>query len=284
MAREGIMLCYPFEEKRLLKWKLPYIIQPKLDGDRCRAFRSKEGEVTLLSSENKIRTSVPHIQKALQDLNLKKDIELDGELYCHGMSFPEIHSRVSRTVNLHPNYKDIRFHIFDLVTTNEQYLRLHELTQLGLQDPLVPVQSFTIQKVEELDPIYNRIISQGYEGIILRKWQGFYTRKRSTEVMKLKPRKEDSYLIIGVKEERTIYGEPKGRLGSLICTSDGKETFDVGSGPVLTAEGRKKWWDQSPVGKILQVKYQDLFESGSPRFPVAFEIKEVSDYESREDI
>ena len=35
--RTGIMLCYPFEEKRLNKWNPPYIIQPKLDGERCRA-------------------------------------------------------------------------------------------------------------------------------------------------------------------------------------------------------------------------------------------------------
>ena len=35
--REGIMLAYPFDRKRLDKYTSPLIIQPKLNGDRCRA-------------------------------------------------------------------------------------------------------------------------------------------------------------------------------------------------------------------------------------------------------
>ena len=31
----GIMKAVPFEEKRLAKWKPPYIVQPKFDGNRC---------------------------------------------------------------------------------------------------------------------------------------------------------------------------------------------------------------------------------------------------------
>jgi len=36
--RAGVQLCYPFEEKRLAKWEPPYIVQPKLDGERCGQF------------------------------------------------------------------------------------------------------------------------------------------------------------------------------------------------------------------------------------------------------
>ena len=31
------MKAYPFEEKRLAKWRPPFIVQPKYDGVRCRA-------------------------------------------------------------------------------------------------------------------------------------------------------------------------------------------------------------------------------------------------------
>ena len=85
--RKGILLCYPFEEKRLAKWAPPYIVQPKYDGVRCRAIPIKDNNYLLLSSEENVYYSVPHINEELKSLNLNSDLELDGELYCHGMSF-----------------------------------------------------------------------------------------------------------------------------------------------------------------------------------------------------
>jgi len=64
--RAGVMLCYPFEEKRLLKWSPPYIVQPKLDGVRCRAVWAYElNSYVLLSSTQHQIVSVPHIVAAL---------------------------------------------------------------------------------------------------------------------------------------------------------------------------------------------------------------------------
>ena len=48
--RKGIMLCAPLEEKRLLRWTPPYLVQPKLNGERCRAIHTPEGYI-LVSSE-----------------------------------------------------------------------------------------------------------------------------------------------------------------------------------------------------------------------------------------
>ena len=69
--RTGIMLCYPFETKRLEKWGNKFLIQPKLDGDRCRAIFSEYGAVTLYSSEGNIINSVPHIQAQLEEFGYK---------------------------------------------------------------------------------------------------------------------------------------------------------------------------------------------------------------------
>ena len=117
--RKGAQLCYPLEERRLTEakfgWKhyFPHITQPKLDGERCRAICRGHEKPILLSSTESIITSVPHINKALQ----KKCFhgELDGELYIKGMDFDDISSIVSRTVNLHPDYEQMEYHIFDIV-------------------------------------------------------------------------------------------------------------------------------------------------------------------------
>ena len=62
---KGIMKCVPFEEKRLAKWKPPYIVQPKFDGNRC-VNEPLENTSLLLSSEENLFFSVPHINEAVK--------------------------------------------------------------------------------------------------------------------------------------------------------------------------------------------------------------------------
>ena len=75
------------------------------------------GMVTLYSSEEHELFSVPHIKADLEKAGLK-NIELDGELYIHGMDFNDIHSIVSRTTNLHPAHHTMEYHVFDIIDEN----------------------------------------------------------------------------------------------------------------------------------------------------------------------
>lgn len=280
MRRAGIQLCYPFEESRLTRWNPPYIVQPKLDGERCRAIYDVDLGWQLVSSELNTFQSVPHINQALINSQIPHKMELDGELYLHGMGFNEIHSVVGRTVNLHPSYQDIQFHVFDLVDLNlPQWERLRILRKLeerfrpGLH--LVPVQV-----AEDLDGIlkaYDKIVSMGYEGIIVRNIDALYIRRRSIFVMKFKPKKEDFYEIIGYKQMIDKDGNPKEMLGALVCQGDDGSQFSVGSG--MTDAFRSKYWnDCSPedlVGKVAQVQYQHITPGkGVPRFPVFVNVVE----------
>ena len=116
MSRRGIQLAYPFEEKRLAKWQPPFIVQPKYDGDRCSNTPFRTGALLLSSEENPF-FSVPHINKQLFDYGHHL-FSLDGELYNHDIFLEGghelIHSICSRTVNLHPQYREMEFWIFDI--------------------------------------------------------------------------------------------------------------------------------------------------------------------------
>ena len=275
MSRRGIMLCYPFEEKRLAKWKPPYIVQPKYDGERCRAIPLGSGKYMLLSSQENPFFSVPHIIEDLSKLN--SNIELDGELYCHGMSFEDIHSRVSRTVNLHPDYGCIKFHIFDCVDECPQLLRLHSLTKIIPQEwkSLVRAPFYICNSFEDVIKTYDLLLNKGYEGIIVRHLEAPYIRKRSIYLMKFKPKKEDIYDIIGYKEEIDKDGNPKYRLGSLLCIGDDATIFSVGSG--LSRDDRQILWSSRETlkGKKVKVQYQHLTSGKKvPRFPVFLEVIE----------
>jgi ATP-dependent DNA ligase len=268
------MLCYPFETKRLEKWGNKFLIQPKLDGDRCRAIFSEYGAVTLYSSEGNIINSVPHIQAQLEDLGYKNK-EFDGELYTHGAMHQDIHSAVSRTVNIHPEFEQIDYHIFDYVSDEPQYVRSIELPKL--LRPMDNIKLVETQYGETLEDVIHGLeyyTENGYEGIVLRNLDYPYMRKRSTGMMKFKPRKSDYYQIVGYEEEISIHGDPKNSLGALILASDTNEIFKVGSGSFLTKESRKVLWDrrETLVGEIAHIKYQHLTERRVPRFPVLVDI------------
>lgn len=268
---KNIMKAVPFEEKRLAKWHPPYIVQPKYDGVRCRVVPTDSTHI-LLSSEENIIYSVPHLNSVFDKLNIKD--ELDGELYCHGMSFEDIVSITSRTVNLHPNHKEIKFHLFDIVNEQPQMERLLEAEKLRNINEYIQVAPFWV--CNDLDDImrsYDIVINLDYEGIIVRHLYGLYEKKRSTWIMKFKPKKEDDYEIVGVQEEVSINGNPKGSLGALQCKSGDGNYFSVGSG--FTRDYRDKLWKirDSLPGLIARVKYQHMTSGKQvPRFPVFVEI------------
>jgi len=194
--RSGVMLCVPFEEKRLAKWQPPYIVQPKYDGVRCRAISTqtgiKDNEYLLLSSEKNIIYSVPHINTILSNLHLTA--ELDGELYCHGMSFEQITSITSRTVNLHPEHQKIQFHIFDIINNEPQMQRTILIDALRGLNPYLPIAPFYLcETLSDIMFAYHKIVDElNYEGIIIRHVNAPYVRKRSTMIMKLSRRKRIS--------------------------------------------------------------------------------------------
>lgn len=271
---KNIMKCYPFEEKRLAKWQPPYLVQPKYDGVRCRAIRLDNGQFVLLSSEENIVLSVPHINSILAD-RFTKPIELDGELYVHGKSFEEIVSITSRTVNLHPDHKLIQYHIFDIVDTDPQWKRIKTINEFKELSPWLVVSPYKIcMTLEDIMRYYDELVSRKYEGIIVRHIDAPYERKRSLWVMKFKPKQEDEYEITGSVEEVDKDGSPKDTLGALVCKSGDSNLFSIGTG--FTDEQRQQLWSIRDLlpGNRAKVKYQHITSGNKvPRFPVFVEIR-----------
>ena len=268
------MKAYPFEEKRLLKWKPPFIVQPKFDGFRCRVVIINKISF-LLSSEENIFFSVPHLNKLFDSMDLKE--ELDGELYNHEIylekGFEGISSICSRTINLHPDHNKMQFHMFDIINQQPQINRLLEVEKYKNISPLLKVSPFYIcHSFDEILKVYDTIISNGYEGIIVREMNNFYIPKRSTSLMKFKAKAEDKYKIVGFEEEVSESGELKNSLGSFICESNDGNLFSVGTG--FTEAQRKMFWKDKDnlIGKIAVVKYQHLTNKKVPRHSVFVEI------------
>jgi ATP-dependent DNA ligase len=302
MPRSGIQLCVPFEERRLARWDPPFLVQPKLDGERCRAIFSGPDNVgyRLLSSEQNEFRSVPHINEALNKLWRSTGLtaELDGELYCHGMPFNELHARVGRTVNFHPDFQSVEFHVFDLVDERPQFERTAELCTKHFDLPLRLVRSEIANSLDDILEIYNSFIAQNYEGIIVRHIEALYERKRSTWIMKFKPKRSDWYMVCGYSVEIDKNKELKpGNLGRIICAGNENSNplmigeyppgikvpngyFSVGSG--LTRDQRQRYWRERETlpGLLCHVQYQHTLKN-VPRFPVFMELVKQKEILSR---
>ncbi|MCD6262333.1 MAG: hypothetical protein J7J52_04855 [Deltaproteobacteria bacterium] len=277
MARSGIMLAKPFDHKRLESWPQPYVIQPKLNGIRCRAIVNGS-HISLMSSQMNEIMGVPHIKSqlaAMSGTSIPSEIELDGELYVHGMDVDDIKSIARRTVNLHPHYYLMQYHVFDVVNGADQLARLGMLKSFSFGEHVRQVRTFFAKDMETVLNLFNSIVGDGYEGIIVRHPYAHYERKRASQLMKLKPHRMDEYTIIDTKEEISIDGIPKNTLGALICKKD-NQIFSVGTG--MTDEDRRRLWemrDELASGSyVAVVKYQNLtLRRGVPFFPVVIEVK-----------
>ena len=268
--REGIMLAYPLEEHRLITpkfgWEAPYIVQPKLDGERCRSLLVNDHS-TILSSTEELVTGVPHIAEALEFVRSQVELpELDGELYCHGKSFEDIHSIVSRKYahTLHPDFKTIKYHIFDVITNGLQIERTLALRDQINEvfsgcDFIEVVPSYIANNYEEVIKYYNEFIAAGYEGIIVREKTAPYIRRRSTFMLKFKEKRKDEYKVECFEEATTEDGERKGMVGAIWCIDEMGTKFKVGAGKLTHQERRRLWKGVWPdEGYVCKVGYQNL--------------------------
>jgi ATP-dependent DNA ligase len=277
--RTGIMLAYPFKKKRLLKWGMPLIVQPKYNGERCLAVNSS-GWSELYSSTALPITTMPHIAEAVKQL---PPGIYDGEIYLHG-NFQKLSSLISTGRGggaLHPDHEKAHLVIFDMKNPYPQNVRLAILKELQDRvDPtIIKISPFWLcTTMQEVEKILGEQMALGYEGVILRELTAAYVEKRATTMMKLKPRSSDTYRIVGFHEETSIYGEPKGRLGAFqVVDADGNQ-FKVGSG--LTHKQREEYWKADHLlGSLIYVKYQALTDRGVPWFPVFVEVVKAERYE-----
>lgn len=268
MAREKDfnMECYPYDFKRFATWKYG-IIQPKYDGDRVRmVIRNKQA--ILLSSSKRLITSLPHLNKEFTERYSKLEgFELDFEAYYHGMKHPEISGIIRTTKFVPAKAYLIKAYILDIpqapAMLEQRISLLNEIKESSL---VISVPSYRVNTCEEIQNFLKTFCADGYEGFVLKNPMSIYETKRSVNWIKYKPRKSDSYPIVGFEEEVDKYGQRKGTLGALILASP-KGTFSVGTG--FNQHDRDEIWNNqdSYLGKLFTISYQELSKDGIPREP-----------------
>lgn len=269
------MLAHRFDEQGH-KIVYPAYAQPKFDGHRCIATIDDDGKAHLWSRTRKPITGLPHINKALEKLAVDTGNigPFDGELYNHAYkeNFEELSSFI-RNEDPQPGHEAVQYHIYDVALNDSPFVDRHcKLSAFSLRSPyLVAVETVAVADEDELMLAFERFLTEGYEGLMVRNFKGLYVNKRSYDLQKVKEFQDAEYLIIGAEEGR---GKMAGKAIFVCKTADGAQ-FRVKMKGSL--DSLKKFIDNPDfvVGKYLTVQYQGITnKSQVPRFPVGLRIRE----------
>ena len=253
--------------------KFPCYVQPKLDGLRCLAI-VKDGKVELRSRQNKVFKVLDHIEKELYQF---PDGVYDGELYAHDVSFQDIVSGIKRDEKNDLTAK-IEYWIYDIVNEDNNKLRQITISELPFNNIIKRVATIDTADETFLDKFHSHFTNMGFEGIMVRNWNGLYkVNGRSADLQKYKKFMDEEFEIFDAEEN-------KGKLaGSCVfhCKTKDGGTFKVM--PEGSESQRKKYWTDWNSGKIKSgmMATVEFFSYTTsipkiPRFPI---MKTIRDYE-----
>lgn len=278
------------------KLRYPVTVEAKLDGIRMVAFAGSNGYLKATSRNGHDYQQLTAIkQEAAQLLGLlPPGTVLDGELYKHGWSRMTIASVVKQTDTPHPDEDQLEYHLFDLcfdqcqpgfapVPTEERVRCLTAAVSALAPTHLKLVQKYQANNVAEIDGCMNYLVSQGYEGAIIR-WlmaacQGtkdeertYYRKNKSQNLFKYKYFDDEEGTIVFVVEGE---GEHAGLAVFHVTDPRGNA---LGVTPRASHELRRKWFLEKDrlIGKKLTYLYKGLSPYGVPQHPVGIDIR---DYE-----
>lgn len=250
--------------------KYPCFGLPKYDGARCLAIRHAD-RVELKSRGGKQYT-VHHIQEALMRIMREGDM-YDGELYIHGLPLEHITSAVKKPNENTPRLQFIIFDIVDERTYEHRLIALQAMRRYTLScidAPHIHVAPFCeVQDEQHMKEMHGAYVQDGYEGIMLRNYEGVYeSGKRSADLQKYKEFHDEEFQIVGVHQDRN------GNAILEVFDSLANANFTVCYG---SFEERKYQLEHPEefIGKWLTVHYQTRYaDSRLPQFPVGKLIRE----------
>jgi len=269
VLKQGVMLADEYINKKTGKPIINptgWLISEKYDGVRA----VWDGEKFLSRSGN-----IYNPPKWFKEM--MPEIPLDGELSVGRDKFQETVSIVRKIIPIDAEWKKIVYHVFDLPASPEtaekrilEYTNLVEKICSGKDYcPIIAVQQIKLKDEQDLEKQYENILENGGEGIMLRKPNSKYSGKRTRDLLKYKPTFDAEARIIDYE-----YGSGKytNLLGALVVqdTKTNKQ-FKIGSG--LTDIIRNNYKKTHPIGTIVTYKYTGLTNSGVPRHPRYYRIR-----------
>lgn len=268
----------------LSQLRYPVAISPKLDGVRCLGVNHilKTRTMKVLPNNN--------LQHLLGSMHRHG---WDGELIVGDPTAPDVYRKTVSEVMTRDGSSTATWYIFDRwdipsVPFASRWLSLPEEVLLGGQIRRLP--QYFVENEADLLAAEDRIVAEGYEGLMVRNPLGIYKYGRSTVreglLLKLKRFTDAEAPVTGFQErehndniqttdergyaKRSSHQSgkrPAGDLGALLVDWQG-QTLRIGTG--FTAQDRIDIWNKRDhfLGKLAKFKYLPVGMKDLPRHPV----------------
>lgn len=247
----------------------PCLCQPKLDGIRAmynkdKGFYSRQGKTFSISNS---------LLEKCKNLAIGPECYIDGELYIHNKPLQDLSSMVRKETHKDKNL--LQFFVFDIYDTGNKLMRYND--RLDILRKIIPsndgllklVDTRLINNKDELDSMFNELLSNNYEGLMAKKQNAVYkpfqkSSDRTYDMLKYKPRYTSEFVCDGF-----TCGENGIAKGAIIwkCSTDNGIKFNVDPKNVSYSD-RKKMYNEyvnnDYIGKMLTIEYDDLSKNGVP--------------------
>lgn len=187
---------------------------------------------------------------------------LDGELWAGRKKFQRATSIVRRQ-DRSDHWKEITYVVFDAPAMAAPFEdRLAEIDKHVSPDRTPYARALEQVRCRGMDHLreeLDRVEKLGGEGLMMRRPGSKYEVGRSFTLLKVKTFHDAEALVVG---HQAGTGKHKGRLGSLLAELPNGIRFSVGTG--LSDKERES---PPPIGSTITFRYQELSDTGVPRFP-----------------
>jgi hypothetical protein len=292
-----VMLCSPFEQKLVDKVEFPALVQLKMDGMRFNAI-VRDGKVEYRSRNGKEIQLLGNLDddfiKMAGDVDCVFDGELlvmDGNVILDRQTGNGILNKANKGTISEAEAKMVHATVWDVIPyilfiTGDcatpygmRFNSLKLLVEKNKPSKVHLVQNHEVATMDEANTLFERYLSMGQEGIILKDKRGIWEDKRSKTQIKFKGELECDLKIVGIEEGTGKYA---GMLGAIQCESaDGVIKVSVGSG---FKDADRKALGKEIIGKIAAIKYNMRIKNKAGEeslfLPIVLEIrddKEVAD-------
>ena len=270
---EPVMLCEKYDGENL---NGEWTAEPKLDGYRS-AVEVVADMCNAISRGNKEFWNWEHIALQISELEVG-NVTLDGEFYAGNFGLT---GSICKTQSRHPRAKELKYHIFDMLTQEEWRSRKCTRTTAERKQAaydffwskgfrpvegsvdlvsteysnIVYVVGIPVHNPDEYNDAADMFYKQGYEGTVLKEMSSVYVWDRSSLWLKIKPEEDCDVTVIGVKEGKNKH---VGRLGSFLVAGTvtyKKKQYDIRAavGGGLEDHERDFYWQKHIAGGIREV-------------------------------
>jgi DNA ligase-1 len=190
------------------------------------------------------------------------DTPLDGELWGGRKKFQRTVS-IARRQDRSQQWKELSFVVFDAPALDAVFEDRLAFCKDRLATAAPPHARYHDHEVckgtDHLRAELARVEALGGEGLMLRQPGSRYQVGRSTTLLKVKTFHDAEARVV---EHTAGEGRHKGRVGALVVEMPDGKRFSVGTG-LSDAERRSA----PPIGALITYRYQELSDTGVPRFP-----------------